>query len=599
MGDSVRERILWKNRIEDLFLDPGASLSEALSKSHLKIGSGATENGDSHELSSNESLSQSISPRRALDTLSLQNDAAPEFPAPDVVVTILPLESTLEATFSGDTGFEIDWYQFTVDGAQGARIRLTYVDIEDGGDEFYLPQMPEISVYDSQGNILHSSDGGFNLDLISDFEFVLDISAASAGTYYIEVGSWEVGTYSLGFETEISNFIAGSAVLGIGEALTSDLHSTQDIDVFEIDVAAGEIFVFQLESPNADFRLSDADGNTIELSSDIYSVNVDYPTTQALVLTGDQSGRFFVNVSTNFGAVDYTVSAYSLQDEAGATTTSARDIAFGTTFNGSLYTELDVDWFKFEAVAGEYYIFTSTNHPFSYSFADSFRILDATGNALDASSYSINSSNGFDRVDIVFTTDVEGEYFLQIGGFVTDGKIDIGYSYSANTYVDAPADTTSSSSLWRNGTEISGLIIDGGDSDWHSLSIDAPQTLTFELLFNGSRAQGSELEVYDEDGNVIALLSDQTNADQLLQYHFSDSGTYYIGVSGGGTLSNYTLSATVASEGTPIPISTDALILEQPSNLFDGTQRFDFGTLELSNGDLLSFVVQGTMLCKG
>ena len=524
--------------------------------------------------------------------LSLNPVVNTSFPGDGVITVPVAIDEVVEATFENRN--EIDWFEFTVDGAQGARLRFNYVDIQ-LDEEFPFPSEPEFTVYDSEGNQLFSSLNG-DFRFVSDFEYYIDFATAAAGTFYIEVGSFELGTYSIGLETDISHYVTGSTVLAAGDDITTDLENSNDRDMFAIDVSEGEIFVFQMSSSSSlNYSFFDEDGNWIQFIEGVQDVAINFPDTTALVFSEELSGRFYIGVSSNFGSgypIDYTVSSFALADTVGQTVSSAQLIEFDSTIQEKLYDVRDRDWFQFDAVAGEQYIFTITSHPFDNDYENGFALYDANGTELDPSTYVLYSPHGSNTVTLALNASVDGAFFLEVGGASFDRSgIDVAYEFTAERAIDAPADVTTPSNLWRNGSEVDGLMNSFGDVDWHRLEINASQTLTFDLLFDGERNTDANLIVMDEDGNFLGSLVGGPFQEQFLQYHFSDPGTYYVSVSGGEFLQRYSLSAEVASEGTPIAVQTNISALSQAPDGLNDFSRPDFGSVQLTDGNLLSYVV--------
>ena len=152
-----------------------------------------------------------------------------------------------------------------------------------------------------------------------------------------------------------------------GESIEAAMERDGDIDWFVIEAEAGEIYEIDVELGSlgsAGWQVFDADGQGLG-GGPFWKI--------------PSSGRYYVEVlGYGTGSYTMTISLSDIVDDHGDDQESATPVSIGDSVEGSFYSGSDVDWFVFDAVAGELYeIEVSLGSSSNYS--SSLQLYDADG----------------------------------------------------------------------------------------------------------------------------------------------------------------------------------------------------------------------------
>ena len=215
-----------------------------------------------------------------------------------------------------------------------------------------------LTLYDAEGvELAHNDDYGATLASRLLWE------AADSGPVYVWVGGFDggTGTYTLTVAHDVDdhgNHGLGATPVALGEAagVSGVIGSGEDVDVFRFEAVAGEFYQIDVRPGTLGYSiltLYDAEG--VELGH-----NDGYRGTLAsrLFWEAADSGPVYVWVGGWGGAPGtYTLTVVVLDfvDDHGDRNAEATPVALGEAIAGVLDYDEDVDVFRFEAVAGEFY----------------------------------------------------------------------------------------------------------------------------------------------------------------------------------------------------------------------------------------------------
>jgi hypothetical protein len=422
-------------------------------------------------------------------------------------------------------------------------------------------------------------------------------------------------------------------VPGVTAKIGDGLYPQDDVDLYRVDVAAGQFLTAATSQPaggtllTPGLRLFDAAGNELALGYSYYSANA------TLTYQFTTAGTYYVGVSgysnlyynPNVGGSGYTGTStgdYHLDltlvtpvaDAAGDTIATAQATNLGPTpgtfsatakIGDGLYPSKDVDLYRVDVSAGQVLTavtsLPSGGTPINYYMT--LELFDANGNQLASYNYGYNSSA---RIDYQFTT--AGAYYVGVSGYpyYNPNVANSGYAGGTGDYqlsltlgtpvADAAGDTIATAQATNlgpsDGTFSATAKIGDGlyplrDVDLYQISAGAGQVLTaVTSLPTGGTPINSypTLEVFSAAGGTLASNLGYTNSAARIDYQFATAGTYYVGVSGypgynpnvggsgySGGRGDYQLNLTLA---TPTADSAgDTIATAQATNLgpSDGT----------------------------
>jgi hypothetical protein len=326
-------------------------------------------------------------------------------------------KGTLEAG-GGDT----DWfavslnaggyYWFSVDGAK-----------EGGGTLSTYPNGATMRLLDAKGAVLATSTGSYY-----STSSVMPYSAATKGTYYLEVASaGGTGTYTararLGEVDDYGNDTEHAAAMTAGVPVKGKLELTTDIDVFKFTAEAGVTYKLQL-APGSGSSFS----GTSFAGLDVSSATNDYLNVRSLYDGGNQVSRLFeatksgdyyvkISASSYSGAGTYVLTASSLgKDDFPATNLTTGLLEAGKPVQGVIGVADDHDWVKVHLDAGRTYVFDLQG-----SLSGGGTLDTSTGSTgmtlLSANGYTgVYSTTAAGEPRISYIATASGDYYLDVHG---------------------------------------------------------------------------------------------------------------------------------------------------------------------------------------
>lgn len=246
-----------------------------------------------------------------------------------------------------------------------------------------------------------------------------------------------------------------------------------------------------------------------------------------------------------------------VEDEPNNNRKLANELVYTETVRANIHPAKDVDWYKFDAPAGQRFsAATSTLASSNCSKDSQVDLYDAGGNLLasDDDSGAINGDVASSIAGVLLPT--TGTYYLRVSG---DGAATIQpYQLYTNLYDNTPVaeiepnGSLPTAQMFPIGEAINGTVSSGADYDYYKLMLNAGDTVFLSLDMDPNRTGANwdgrvGLGVF----NGIVLVGNDVNAvaprSEAMIWTVRDTGTYYAFVDGNGAPSDgpYHLSINV------------------------------------------------------
>lgn len=337
-------------------------------------------------------------------------------------------------------GLPGDSDHFGIDVKAGHSYRIETVAVRDGQHaplagtrlDMQFKEALQSSTVKVESNALTSNPSNFESALFSptaDGSLSIKVSATDA----IETGQYRLRVIDLGAEQTddrpdtVSQYLVDThGVLGVNQPSQGRIDNSSDVDLFAVDLTAGQIYEFSIKSyldglgtlAQGDLRLLDTQGQLVT------SGQFDSQTGRTdMAVSVFDSGRYFLAVSPidlpgNIGT--YVLDNRQLdldsvpEDDIRADALSGMRVAPGKAATGTINHASDRDWFKANLVAGKVYtldVLADGSGSGGFLKDANLRLLDAQGLQL---AFDDNSGAGKDA-HIQFSAQSTGDYFLDVG----------------------------------------------------------------------------------------------------------------------------------------------------------------------------------------
>ncbi len=282
-----------------------------------------------------------------------------------------------------------------------------------------------------------------------------------------------------------------------------------------------------------------------------------------------------------FSRVSSTTLTIIAPDDHGNNAATATTVAMGSTVAGTIGLGGDVDWFAFDVVAGEMYVFETS----LVTLPDSFMSLyDQDGTTLlDYNDDVYWPEHPESRISYQFSA--SGTYYLEVEGysFSDTGQYELHLTQVADDY----GNDSATAEPVAIGDVVDGRIDYGDDTDFFAFDAVATGHYTFEVALTG--LIDSMLWLYDQNGTTVIDWNDDISYPDNLASQISwtapASGTYYLEVLAFdyADIGDYQLSLTLENY-VPVldPIADLSLIYGQDGQVTLTSSDLDGETLALS-----------------
>ena len=312
-----------------------------------------------------------------------------------------------------------------------------------------------LAIYDADGFVLANDDDGGD-SLASRIIW----KAPSSGEYYVVVGGYTVGSYTLTVTSDVdddhANSVAGATRTTVGELMQGTVDYDGDRDVFTFKVEEGVFYKTDVglgTLPDSLLAIYDADGFVLANDDDGGD-----SLASRIIWKAPSSGEYYAAVE-GYGTGSYTLTVSVLTDDHGdsvSNTTgiddhgdsvsSATVITVGEGVEGAV-DPYDVDVFVFQAKAGQVYqidvaLGTLPDSRVALTDADEWFLAD---------NYNYGETLG---TRIVWKAPAAGSYYAWVGGpWEGTGKEMGSYTLTvALSDATTVASSGPSAPLWRYST---------------------------------------------------------------------------------------------------------------------------------------------------
>ena len=423
-------------------------------------------------------------------------------------------------------------------------------------------ESPRVVLYDSAGTELESADvsrtidfSSSNIDLTSwTSEFSWE--APSAGDYYVSLGDWELGTYTLvvtwGLETSPGTFLVGEAPRVGDYQVWLREYSWRDTEKMRLSASIANVGERALALPNCDFNMSllDQTGDqqkTIQCAWS-YSERIDeIPPGGAVRYTiiyrtpEDATGLVWM-FSAGTAGVDFALedAVDGVTDDHGDSASDPTAATVGESVQGRLDYDGDEDFFAFQAVHGEVYQIDVARGTL---FEANLALYDADERYQARGRYQAGGPR------ILWTAPASGSYYVAVSDAC-------GFDFCIGSYtltvtvpeiVDDHADDVEGATAISVGEAVEGVIDYEGESDVFRFSAVAGQIYHMDVALG--TLEDSYLALLNADGYDFKSNNDHGDFKaSRITWFAKESGDYYVRVSsvGGGT-GTYTLTVDIGS----------------------------------------------------
>ena len=340
---------------------------------------------------------------------------------------------------SGSVDYEYDIDFFVFEAEEGGLYRI---DVSLGTLPDSVAVLYDAELYDGEeSELAYNDDSEDGLNLASRIDWPVE----SAGTFYVAVRGWEenTGSYTLSvarvadpvdIADDHSNTADGATPVVVGEAVPGSVDYGGDVDFFVFEAEAGELYQVDVSLgtlPDSTAVLYDAEESELAYNDDYLSLasRIDW--------LAESAGTFYVAVEGYGGETgSYTLTVEPVIDDHVNSADGATPVVVGEAVPGSVDYRDDVDFFVFEAEAGEWYrIDVSLG-----TLPDSVAVLyDADESEL---AYNDDREDGLDlasRID--WLAESAGTFYVAVGGF--DERAG-SYTLTVDHVVDGEFETTGS-----------------------------------------------------------------------------------------------------------------------------------------------------------
>lgn len=342
----------------------------------------------------------------------------------------------------------------------------------------------------------------------------------------------------------------GAGTLIIGAPARGEIELPGDTDSFTLTLDAGRTYRIEVDgAPVAGRRfnallydLRDGQGDLI--------TNVSQDGGTRLFVRPREDGSYTIEVG---GAVN-NAAGTGLYEVSVRDVTRADDYARGSPAAGEIETPGDRDWFAVTLAGGAWYrVDVRGSETGRGTLADPvlhgiYRD-DGNGGAVKrlADSGDNDSGAGLDSL-LLFRAPAAGEYYLAVGAGQAAGTGS--YTVSVAAIHEQPADTGTPGTVQAGG-RVSGALESGADEDWFAVELEAGIEYRIEVRGNTDSAWGGSLynpnlTLYDDQGETLETVTAGNGSGKLgynavLALTAEETGTYFIGVEGGGRTGTYTV----------------------------------------------------------
>lgn len=275
--------------------------------------------------------------------------------------------------------------------------------------------------------------------------------------------------------------------------------------------------------------------------------------------------------------------------------TSTTSVITGTgSFNSSLETSGDIDWWRTSLSAGLTYDFILSGDGSADSLRSAkFWVLDSNGAVLKQASPFYGTP-----VFLSITATTSGPFYIAVGDGNSNSMPEGNYIIRArmNDYV---LNNNATTAVLKNGVT-TGSLETIGDADRYRVTLTAGQAVDFNLSGDGSaNSLGSaDFRLFDNNGKQLAYANTYEGRQVWLSTTASYTGTYYISVGDGNSNSkaegnfriNARLTDTIVANNATTAVLQDGGVI---SSRIDARNDADWVRFSAVAGTTYNFTLSG------
>ncbi|MEX1233005.1 MAG: pre-peptidase C-terminal domain-containing protein [Planctomycetaceae bacterium] len=433
-----------------------------------------------------------------------------------------------------------------------------------------------LQLYDTAGTTLLQSDNDSGVGRASKIERDMltgQTIRLRAQGFDLRIGTYAIKVGELPADDHLNNSLnpAGLTQLLLNNPVfgNGSIEVPGDQDWFKIDVVAGQKFILETVSGTLNdttMTLYAADGTTQLAFDDDGGPGK----LSRITYTPTVTGTFFVRVKafsalvTGTYQVTYTAGT---ADDFGNNAAAAALILADTSTPGNIETGGDQDWFKFDAAAGQDYVFETVLGSLNDTVLTLF---DTDG----ATVIATNDDGGIGLASrITWQPAVNGTYFLKVAAY---GQYQVGtYHLTISATVDDHGDSAADPTGVLVNSSTGGNIERAQDQDW--FTVDLVQNTFYRFEIQTDSLSAARFRLIDQNGLTVLKYTETSQGHLLgsnvIEFLAPATGTYFLKVQGLGSFDTGTFTVNVVEPlvsgvGTPILLSPKGIVTSTRFPLF-------------------------------
>ena len=407
-----------------------------------------------------------------------------------------------------DYDYDNDWFVFEAEAGEIYEIDVALGTLDDAWVELTGSHGGQLAHSDSYDNNLGTR---------------IVWRAPSSGSYYARASGSGTGSYT--FKVSVSeivddhgNELGGATAATVGEPVEGAIGYARDVDWFVFEGEAGEIYEIDVALGTLGNSWAELLDSNIWLSK--YNDDHDNNLASRIVWKAPSSDSYYVIVSGygTTGSYTFKVSVSDGADDHGNDRDSATAVTAGDSMEGALEYYGDLDWFVFQAEAGEFYEIDVALGTLGDSWVE---LSDSDGLPL---AFSDDHDNNL-ASRIVWKAPSSDSYYVIVSGYGTTGSYTLKVSVSDGA--DDHGNDRDSATAVAVGSSAEGVMDYDGDFDW--FVFEAEMGEIYDIDFSPGSLRDAWMELRDSDGLTLAGSSGdygQGVASNII-WEAPNSGSYY------------------------------------------------------------------------
>jgi hypothetical protein len=434
---------------------------------------------------------------------------------------------------------DLDYFRFSAQRGITYSVRLDSAAGEDAS----------VAIEDSEGAVLVTNRGGG--------QQISWTAPDDEGNYYVTVAqasraSNPVGLYTITIEADAAlqdrhgDTAASGTQVSIGTSYQGSISPKDDLDYFRFSAQRGITYSVRLDSAageDASVAIEDSEGAVLVTNRG---------GGQQISWTAPSDGDFYVSLAQASQASDpvriYTITIEAdaaLQDRHGDTVADGTQVSIGTTYQGSISPEDDLDYFTFAGQRGSGYTITA-----NYVTVDALSLLV---NRVEGST-STAARNFGDSNTLTWVPLLSGSQYIKVSSSprsaIPTGTYTLRVTEDSSTR-DRHSDNSKDATRIGLRNEIAGAVSPADDSDFFYFSAEGGKDYRVDLTLGTAEAVRFSVE----GAAGIGFTASNFGVGNTLEWTAPVSGGYLLSVSASAQVENPigTYQIAIRPQGDPRP----------------------------------------------